>query len=139
MTAKLLKCRDLQSDVDFSDDDTRFRDDCHPTVIDIVEGVSLGSIGNRACCLNHIEAETPQPFNHDAIRVLMPGFTKGKDVQVVRIEQVTNIIGLLIHRANIQRTEPKLMVNSDQVTLTPWTLKIILQLRRSMAFRFNAG
>ena len=108
-------------------------------MIDIVEGVSLGSIGNRARCLNHIEAETPQPFNCDAIRVLMLGFTKGKDVQVVGIEQVANIIGLLIHRANIQHTEPKFTVNSDQVTLTPWTSNIILQLQRRMVFRFNAG
>ena len=35
---------------------------------------------------------------------------------MVRIEKVMNIIGILIHRANIQRTEPKLTVNSDQVT-----------------------
>ena len=47
---------------------------------------------------------------------------------MVRIEQVANIIGFLIHRANNQLTEPKWTVNSDQVTLTPltpWTSKII--------------
>ena len=83
------------------------------TPVSVPSIVSIGSIGNRARSLNHIEAETPQPFNRDAIQVLMLGFTKGKDVQVVRIEQVANIIGILIHRANIQSIEPKLTVNSD--------------------------
>ena len=56
---------------------------------------------NRSCGFDHVQAKTYQPLDCDTIGVLVTHFCQCKDVKVMILHYVVNVVDFIIYGANV--------------------------------------
>ena len=89
-------------------------------MIDYVDVIKVSFHWNSLCGFYHVQAKTSQLLDSDTIGVLMPRFGRCKDVKVMILHDVTNVLDFIIYEANVLYSDLKTTYRRCYVALNSW-------------------
>ena len=66
----------------FGDSDARLADDRYAAVIDEIDVVDIAVWGNWSSSLDHVENQSPEPSDRDAVGVLVPCLRESEQIEL---------------------------------------------------------